>query len=67
MELIITNSCIGPKGAHLERGTIVNIEDAETRVHLVGAGKALSAASDKGKEAIAGFKAEKLIGKPAKA
>lgn len=66
MRLVITNSCIGPKGAHLERGTIVDIDDAEARVHLVGSGKALNAESEKGKAFIETLEGDKLLGKTAK-
>lgn len=63
MKLIITESCIGPKGVHLEKGTQVEVAEEAHYVALIGHGKALSVESDKGKEAIEALTVAKLIGK----
>ena len=67
MKLIITESCIGPKGVHLERGSQVEVPEEAHFNALIGYGKALNVESDRGKAFLATVSEEKtakaLLGK----
>lgn len=49
--IVIVQSCIGPKGAHLERGLVKEFSD-EVTYNLVVTGRAVTAESEEGKRVL---------------